>query len=265
VVLSPVVWDYPPWCGYTSLRVAAWPAIHTRPRILESERVTCANSSRTSRTTILRQASRHGYYARIRFELRVTNGPCTDGFRMLSWCPQPLEYGEIRASSLLWGMLHDFSVAGDPRIWFYSYVETTSGLERHKCQKAHISTSHKCQSTTVCMLQNTRARGIPEGLLRWIEAFCSERTATIQVNGKPSKVQSLPQAGLPQGSPLSPILFLFFNADLVQRRIDSYGGAIAFTDDFNAWVTGPTQPGRHRRHYQERLGLGEKERCNIRG
>ncbi|KAJ5152514.1 hypothetical protein N7492_009794 [Penicillium capsulatum] len=47
-------------------------------------------------------------------------------------------------------------------------------------------------------------------------------------------------AGLPQGSPLSPILFLFFNADLVQRQIDSQGGAIAFVDDFTAWVTGPT-------------------------
>jgi ribonuclease HI len=35
-------------------------------------------------------------------------------------------------------------------------------------------------------------------------------------------------------------LFLFFNADLVQRRIDSHGGAIAFVDDFTAWVTGPT-------------------------
>jgi hypothetical protein len=35
-------------------------------------------------------------------------------------------------------------------------------------------------------------------------------------------------------------LFLFFNADLVQRQIDSQGGAIAFVDDFTAWVTGPT-------------------------
>jgi ribonuclease HI/exonuclease III len=90
------------------------------------------------------------------------------------------------------------------------------------------------------LLQRMKARGIPVGLLRWIEAFCSERTATIQINGQASEMRSLPQAGLPQGSPLSPILFLFFNADLVQRRINSHGGAIAFVDDFTAWVTGPT-------------------------
>lgn len=90
------------------------------------------------------------------------------------------------------------------------------------------------------LLQRMKARGIPEKLLRWIEAFCSERTATIQINGQSSEVRSLPQAGLPQGSPLSPILFLFFNADLVQQRIDSHGEAIAFVDDFTAWVTGPT-------------------------
>lgn len=90
------------------------------------------------------------------------------------------------------------------------------------------------------LIQRMKARGIPKALLRWVEAFCSERTATIQINGQASDAQSLPQAGLPQGSPLSPILFLFFNADLVQRRIDGQGGAIAFVDDFTAWVTGPT-------------------------
>ncbi|KAJ5117310.1 hypothetical protein N7448_010942 [Penicillium atrosanguineum] len=43
-----------------------------------------------------------------------------------------------------------------------------------------------------------------------------------------------------QSQALSPILFLFFNADLVQRPIDGQEGAIAFMDDFTAWVTRST-------------------------
>ncbi|KAG6983783.1 RNA-directed DNA polymerase from mobile element jockey [Fusarium oxysporum f. sp. conglutinans] len=90
------------------------------------------------------------------------------------------------------------------------------------------------------LLQRMKARGIPENLLRWIDSFCSERTATIVINGQSSESRPLPQAGLLQGSPLSPILFLFFNADLVQTQIDRNGGAIAFVDDYTAWVSGPT-------------------------
>lgn len=90
------------------------------------------------------------------------------------------------------------------------------------------------------LLQRLTARGIPTILVRWIEAFCSERTASFVINGTVSQQQRLPQAGLPQGSPLSPVLFLFFNADLVQRQINKNGGALAFVDDYNAWITGPT-------------------------
>ena len=59
------------------------------------------------------------------------------------------------------------------------------------------------------------------------------------VNGYSSPQEKLPQAGLPQGSPLSPILFLFFNADLVQQKIDGKGGSIVFVDDYTTWVVGP--------------------------
>ncbi|OAQ58570.1 reverse transcriptase [Purpureocillium lilacinum] len=71
------------------------------------------------------------------------------------------------------------------------------------------------------LLQRLAARGLPGKLVRWVDVFCSERTA-----------------GLPQGSPLSPILFLFFNADLVQASISTTEGAIAFVDDYSACVTG---------------------------
>jgi ribonuclease HI len=41
-----------------------------------------------------------------------------------------------------------------------------------------------------------------------------------------------------QGSPLSPILFLFFNADLISSKLNRNRGAVAFVDDYTAWVTG---------------------------
>ena len=58
------------------------------------------------------------------------------------------------------------------------------------------------------------------------------------VNGHSSQEFDLCHAGLPQGSPLSPILFLFFNSDLVRGRITKEKGSIAFVDDYSAWVTG---------------------------
>lgn len=85
------------------------------------------------------------------------------------------------------------------------------------------------------LIQRIRARGIPEQLLRWIKAFCSNRAAIILVKGRCSKTRDLAQSG----SPLSPVAYLLYNADLMQRRIDANGGAMAFIDDFSAWVTGP--------------------------
>ena len=80
--------------------------------------------------------------------------------------------------------------------------------------------------------------------MQWTEAFCSARTATIQVNGQTSEVRDLPQAKLPQESALSPILFLFFNADLVQQRtwlvVVSEAIAVIVIAGLDGWIVRPT-------------------------
>jgi hypothetical protein len=51
-------------------------------------------------------------------------------------------------------------------------------------------------------------------------------------------MQPIAQAGIPQGSPLSPILYIFYNANLVEQPIDKTKGALGFVDDYSPWVVG---------------------------
>lgn len=60
-----------------------------------------------------------------------------------------------------------------------------------------------------------RARRIPTVARKWIASFMSGRHASIGFDDFRTKATSLANAGLAQGSPLSPILFAFFNSDLV--------------------------------------------------
>jgi hypothetical protein len=91
---------------------------------------------------------------------------------------------------------------------------------------------------TDVLIQRLRERRIPTELRNWIASFCQLRKASVGVNGSSSRITDLNQAGLPQGSPLSPILFLFFNADLASSKLNQNQGAFAFVDDYSAWVTG---------------------------
>jgi len=59
-------------------------------------------------------------------------------------------------------------------------------------------------------LHRLRLRRVPKQLVSWIDSFCTSRKPRVMVNGKRSDKVELLHSGLPQGSPLSPILFLFF-------------------------------------------------------
>ena len=65
-----------------------------------------------------------------------------------------------------------------------------------------------------------------------------EGTASVQFDGYETEVQALTIAGLAQGSPLSPILFAFYNADLIDQAVDTQHGASACIDDYFLWRIG---------------------------
>ena len=88
------------------------------------------------------------------------------------------------------------------------------------------------------LIQRMRNHRIPERWLRWIKAFYSNRSVLMMLKGRELALENLPFHGVPQGSPLSPILYLFFNADLVEREITDREGSVAFIDNYTVWVIG---------------------------
>lgn len=64
------------------------------------------------------------------------------------------------------------------------------------------------------LIKKMQQLGIPNYIIQWTKSFISNRTTYFSVDGKHSPTYQLSK-GLPQGSPISPILFLIFSIDLV--------------------------------------------------
>ncbi|EGU88459.1 hypothetical protein HZS61_008437 [Fusarium oxysporum f. sp. conglutinans] len=66
------------------------------------------------------------------------------------------------------------------------------------------------------LLHSLRKRKIDEKTVKWIRSFLSERYTKLSIDGFTSEPYKL-ETGEPQGSNLSPILYLFYNADLIEK------------------------------------------------
>ncbi len=87
------------------------------------------------------------------------------------------------------------------------------------------------------LLVGMAEKGVPTQYLRWLRAFLSNRQANVRFCDATSKTRVMRQ-GLPQGSVLSPLLFLFYInecADRLSKLVDNDGNpttvASLFADD----------------------------------
>lgn len=88
------------------------------------------------------------------------------------------------------------------------------------------------------LLHNLRKRRIDEQIVRWIASFLTNRTTILKTGEFTSELMQI-TSGIPQGSPLSGILYLFYNADLLENinQHDS-SSSLGYIDDIGILIIG---------------------------
>ncbi|KAJ5666998.1 pol-like protein [Penicillium longicatenatum] len=89
------------------------------------------------------------------------------------------------------------------------------------------------------LLHNLRKRGINRRIIAWIASILCDRTTTLRLQEFTAPSAPI-QTGIPQGSPVSPILYLFYNADLIEACKTQDTEAIGCIDDVSTLAVGPT-------------------------
>lgn len=92
---------------------------------------------------------------------------------------------------------------------------------------------------TTRLLDILRKKGMPGWLVRWTRAFLTNRTTTLIIQGKETEAFAV-TSGVPQGSTLSPILFLLYSSELLEicNQPKNKISAIGFADDTNILTYG---------------------------
>ena len=130
-------------------------------------------------------------------------------------------------------------------LWRFVSSATLALKTRHRCvavaldiQSAYDTVDHPA------LLWKLRQKTLPRYMVAWTRAFLAHRTVVLRVND--SEFPYPIRAAVPQGSPLSPTLFLVYVDDLLQQ-LARVVHCQAFADDMFIWdnvtTRGPCPPG----------------------
>ncbi|KPM39835.1 hypothetical protein AK830_g6718 [Neonectria ditissima] len=112
------------------------------------------------------------------------------------------------------------------------------------CEHAALHTPPQPQAlelSKVLRLLKKIAQGIPDWIVLWVWSFLSDRSIVVRMPGYTGE-KCWVNIGIPQGSPLSPLLFLFFAAPILEilvmkHSVDDGIFAFAYIDDTYILVT----------------------------
>lgn len=82
------------------------------------------------------------------------------------------------------------------------------------------------------LLKRMVQAGIAGNIVRWVDSFLSDRRALLVIDGRTGETRDI-HAGLPQGSPVSPVLFILSISTMFQWLEDRHAmlQTISFVDD----------------------------------